>query len=386
MLGIQIFSKKSRIFRIVAVILPLPFLLLSFLLGAVETRADSAVPYVYIDSIETVTIGYESGDCVYHNVLDSYSISGSSSEIGNGYQYNITDVPKGISGYYEGTINFSVATVTSEYTFESKKSYYGFFNYNLGFSWSMSPSVSNASFSNLIIEDLWCSSGDNENSYLWSTNTSSGNTSRSGTLRVNNYFSPDKVYSSVDRETFIIKFRVYVWASGTSTGNMWGDAKLDLTTVPSGYSSTSINILSSSLRYLERDEYYLYNINENVKGQESAINNASQKNSQDLNKIDDHLMNDNSGFSSGVDSAKSEFESQEAVANQAMDGAVHNYTGQLDTVQDMDFDNFWTNQSNTAIFWRDVGEFILDPSNLGMFAGGLVIVSVMTLFVFMLRL
>lgn len=383
--GTRIFSKKSRIFRIIAVILPLPLLLLSFLMGAVEVSADSGFPSSAVSALGNITVGYENSACTYVSLRDRYSTAGSLTDNGTGYNYSGYEVPAGAIGYYEGIVNFYTSTIQSEYAFDATKSYYGYFRYNLGFSLRFNNSISGADYSNLVIEDIWSSS--NDFNYMWSANADSSSISRTGTMTITRNFKVGETYRLVVRDNFIIKFRVYVFYYSTAMSDpISSNPVLDLTSVPSGQNTKDIVLSSNFVRVTERENYYLYNINENIKGQASAINQASQQNSQDLNKIDDHLMNDNSGFSSGVDSAKSEFESQEAVANQAMDGAVHNYNGHLDTVQDMDFDNFWTNQSNTALFWRDVGEFILDPSNLGMFAGGLVIVSVMTLFVFMLRL
>lgn len=385
--GTQIFWKKSRIFRIIAVILPLPLLLLSFLLGAVEVSAD----YTTSTQLTDFTTSIIGAEVVYDDkpVWTAYQPMGSSNTLTNyriGQAYTYVDVI-----YY---IRFSIPSgnLTPD---DGSQVLDGYSTLSEDFTLDVNPRDVNYPTTDYT-GTAWCNTIKVESEGIMDSKEGLSITNRSASvvtvtpastklgqgrkmlyqLRLKFDFDGFKSNRSRWEFKYRIRFKVNFDNINSTQTNLYQLVVLNRETT-SYYNNVFRNpSTSSSIGY---NQDITNQILDGVRGDLSEANN-------NLDTIDDHLMNDNSGFSSGVDSAKSEFESQEAVANQAMDGAVHNYTGQLDTVQDMDFDNFWTNQSNTALFWRDVGEFILDPSNLGMFAGGLVIVSVMTLFVFMLRL
>lgn len=97
-------------------------------------------------------------------------------------------------------------------------------------------------------------------------------------------------------------------------------------------------------------------------------------------------MNDSTSFSTNQNILKNDIDVKQAAADTAIDGAVHSYDNELDTVTEFSWKNFFTSQSGAATFWRDVGEFILNSNNLGFIATGLAITTIITLFVFLLRL
>lgn len=389
--GTRIFWKKSRIFRIIAVIISLPFLFASLLLWPALPVSADGNPVA--ENFELTTFNLRSSWAYFDPVPISYD----SSNPGSKYRWY-----RDVNVYYE---------IALSPRFDRNYFYGGFIRFGgtLDIEARLAPrsgsTVSDLNIGLVEIIDISCLSGNrigNYSTYTQQYFVETGQVRRNFIQNFNilyYFYEWDNSHTSIF-DTICCKYRIY-FENAKGTGYSGELAVAD-----------NVDITQQNISRVRSDNYYLYNINENIKSsvnslsgaivnainnasstahtdsisEKNAINSAAAQAHSDAMTIDDHIMNDHSNFSSNVDSAKSEFESQEAIANAAMDNSVHNYSAQLATVSDMDFDNFWTNQSNTAIFWRDVGEFILDPSNLGMFAGGLVIVSVMTLFVFMLRL
>lgn len=100
----------------------------------------------------------------------------------------------------------------------------------------------------------------------------------------------------------------------------------------------------------------------------------------------DILENDKIGTSNSMNSINSSYNSAQELADTAVDSAIHSYSNDLQQVEEVDFSSFFNTQRYGLSFWRSVGEFILDSSNLGYIATGLIVVTVINLFVFLLRL
>lgn len=95
---------------------------------------------------------------------------------------------------------------------------------------------------------------------------------------------------------------------------------------------------------------------------------------------------DSHAAAAALDQASSDYSNANAAADSAVDAAVPNYDNDLATVNNADTSSFFTNQSLSVLFWRDVGEFLLDSREIGFVASGLIIVTIITLFVYLLRL
>lgn len=112
-----------------------------------------------------------------------------------------------------------------------------------------------------------------------------------------------------------------------------------------------------------------------------------------LQDIDDNivqqnnlLQNDSTGVSENIIDINNSYNSVQTSADTAVDDAIHSYDNQLEQVEDIDLSSFFNTQRYGLNFWRSVGEFILDSANLGYIATGLIVVTVVNLFVFLLRL
>lgn len=100
----------------------------------------------------------------------------------------------------------------------------------------------------------------------------------------------------------------------------------------------------------------------------------------------DDIKYDSSGVSDNITDIQDNYSSVQATADEAVDNAMHSYDNQLERVEDLDLSSFFNTQRYGLNFWRSVGEFILDSANLGYIATGLIVVTVINLFVFLLRL
>lgn len=124
----------------------------------------------------------------------------------------------------------------------------------------------------------------------------------------------------------------------------------------------------------------------NSAAQQQAINQASATAHSDSIATQNILTTDSSGTSTIVSGIENDYNVAQSEADDAVDNAVHNYDSDLDTVENYDFASFFTSQRSAATFWRDVGEYILNSGELGFVASGVIITTLITLFVFMLRL
>lgn len=127
-------------------------------------------------------------------------------------------------------------------------------------------------------------------------------------------------------------------------------------------------------------------VNTDLSSVNNSISSAASQAHSDASILHNSIINDSSGSSQNSASVQSSFEAANQAADQAIDSAVHNYDAQLDEVENVNFDTFFTSQRSAVTFWRDVGEFVLNSSNLGYIASGMIIVTLIGLFVFLLRL
>lgn len=417
--GILIFWKKSRIFKVLAVIVSVPILLFTLLLvPALPAWADSNPPETnYTDSIH---FNYSWSSAVE-------PVAGSFSQVRNGYRYKY-------SWYRDYVCYFRIAL--DNYPMYVFNRYYGFIRFQ-GDLQVQGVLPENSGF---VTRDAHVDSIE-----LMSIDTDSGNTignyssyssqvidegvqeKRIYTTSFNLlYYFKDWTYlGSPIFDTIRVRYRVYF---SNSSGTQYNG------TVSA---SNNVSITQQYAWFTKGENYYLYNINENIKAASSslntgivnAINNASnlantnsineknainaaasqahtdavtahndsvaEKNAintaasqahSDAQNLDNHMMNDSSNFSSNTNTFNNQVQTAQQAADQAVDNAVHSYEAQLDVVSDYDAISFFRDQSLASTFWRDIGEYILSTSNLGYFAAGLIVVTIIGLFVFLLRL
>lgn len=106
----------------------------------------------------------------------------------------------------------------------------------------------------------------------------------------------------------------------------------------------------------------------------------------DSEDIKGFMQYDTSGSSDNLDLKNQDFVTANGLADTAIDLAVHDYSDSLNTVEDYNYKNFFTSQRNALSFWRTVTGYILDSSNLGFVASGVIIITLITVFSFLLRL
>lgn len=196
-----------------------------------------------------------------------------------------------------------------------------------------------------------------------------------------------------NRSTY--KFRIYGTSLNLANGGPNFSISINVTATPTG---------RGSMYAVHSDSYYLYNELETQKqilnsistsggNTVAAINAASAQAHSDAQvaesqaaQLSNDIRYDNSGTSQSVSATQSAYDAAQGAADAAVDSAVHNYTSDLSTVEAYDYSSFFTSQRNSAVFWRDVGEYILDSNNLGFVSGSIIIVTLIGLVIFMLRL
>lgn len=408
MSGTRIFWKESRIFKILAVIIPLPFLLLSFLLGAVEVQADSYIPSGASDFNFVDLSGISNSRSLSWNLKPSGVIDDQNQFYTLDYDatddvYSLDVAPTTASVYvqYVGNISIrSVYSATEQTTGYNTAMFWGTESLSLSFS---NPPVGNVGSMTAVVDNVTASSNYNLN--IAPRISNQGRNSCTITSYIGCSYSP--WFNQVE---IVYNMHVTVLVPSTAVSNVNSQIAAMINAFPnvalSGSSSSSVRwaVTEYSLyEILNTFDAKLYNIwvadnliYDELRRSGAANNFANSLSSQmgqeaaqahsDSVTINNNLMNDSTNFSTNQGTLKNDIDVKQQAADVAVDGALHQYDSDLDTVTDFQWKNFFTSQSGAATFWRDVGEYILNSSNLGFIATGLAIVTIVTLFVFLLRL
>lgn len=397
--GIQIFWKRLRIFKILAVIVTVPVLLLALLLMPALPAWADANPPVENEDITGTHYAWR------WQISDSMPLSYDGSNPTVKYKW-YRDVDVYLRFYIDPSLSIHYQ-------------YGGFIRFtgDLDIQATLTPrSGTTVSDLNIPIAEMIsisALSGDNRlGDYSTTTNQYFV---EAGQVRRNYIYSFNLLYYFYDWnyvntrvfDTIHLKVRFY-FENSKGTGY---DGTVNV--------ANNVVISETRMNKVRSDNYYLYNINENIKNsatalntgvvgaintaasqahtdavtahndsvaEKNAINTAASQAHSDAQNLDNHLMNDSSSFSSNTNSFNNQVQTAQQAADQAVDNAVHSYEAQLDVVSDYDAISFFRDQSLASTFWRDVGEYILSTSNLGYFAAGLIVVTIIGLFVFLLRL
>lgn len=144
---------------------------------------------------------------------------------------------------------------------------------------------------------------------------------------------------------------------------------------------TSNAHLSSIISYLAQCSNYLSDIladTGSIYGEVSAI----------YNMLDEYLNPSAAEeASSNLESIQESIESQAAVADEAVESAIPSAESELAVLESYSgVVDLQTTHATAINFWKQVGEYILDPINLGAAASVLIAASVLAFIVFLLRL
>lgn len=356
--GTVISFYQSRISKVLAPVIVAALTLLLFLSGSVRAYASNEDSNITGNGIST-SYSYISTSMNWEPVI---SVSDNYNSSGNNF-YSYTDV-----GYFDIYVRINESFSLNPSTdYSGSYKYYGFFQSYGTFYIDVTLS------SGTVLEVMYL---DSEHSiprdYINSSSTylqSSITNGKRCTLSRNEIFYENGnnfVINSSSGPVYnrsIYRFRCFVARSASNLGIGTRNVSVNVVTTPTGRGNI--------FRYNSSD-YYLYNINSHLKNGQSNILNV--------------LENDSIGTSDNMNSIRSSYNSVQESADTAVDSAIHSYSNDLQQVEEVDFSSFFNTQRYGLNFWRSVGEFILDSSNLGYIATGLIVVTVINLFVFLLRL
>lgn len=405
--GIQIFWKKSRIFKIVAVIVSVPVLFFALLLlPALPAEASSYIPSGPSDFNFVDLSNISNGRVLEYNFKPTGVFDEQNQYYNLDYDsandvYSLSVAPNSAIVYVQYTGNVSIRSVytsTEMVAGYSTALFWGRENFSLSFS----SSANNVQLTRVVADSIECSSNYNLNiaPHLYFQNGT--------TCNFDAYIGSTYTESFNDVEiTYNIKFTGMVVSNSSSNVNSV------IHNINSSSISASLANGSSDVRWAV-SEYSLYEIlntydaklyniwvTDNLIYDQLRLNGASNNfantvNSElirdaaqahaDAQNLDNHLMNDSSGWSGTTDNFNFQVQAAQASAGSAVDNAVHDYSVELAEVSDYDAVGFFRDQALASTFWRDIGEYILNRNNLGYFAVGLVVVTIIGLFVFLLRL
>lgn len=405
--GIQIFWKKSRIFKVLAVIVSVPVLFIALLLlPALPAEASSYIPSGPSDFNFIDLSNISNGRVLEYNFKPTGVFDEQNQYYNLDYDvandvYSLSVAPTSAIVYVQYTGNVSIRSVytsTEMVAGYSTALFWGRENFSISFS----SSANNVQLTRVVADSIECSSNYNLNiaPHLYYQN---GNT-----CNFDAYIGSTYTESFNDVEiTYNIKFTGMVVSNSSSNVNSvihninsssisaslangssdvrWAVSEYSLYEILNTYDAKLYNIwVADNLIY---DQLRLNGASNNFANTVNSelIRDAAQAHADSQN-IDNHLMNDSSGWSGNTNNFNSEVQAAQGAADTAVDNAVHDYSAELAEVSDYDAVGFFRDQALASTFWRDVGEYILNRNNLGYFAVGLIVVTIVGLFVFLLRL
>lgn len=366
--GIAIFFYQSRISKVLVPVIAVALILVLFFSGSIRAWADSNVPQSNSSATWTYPGNWTGSIIDFHfNGSYNYDFNESNNTVNDEYYLN--------SGYYDVEfrtfLNRSSASV-NVFSYD--------FIYNLLLSGRLSldtyfynEQIDIYSYSYLGSEI----SSTNSNAYILDKSFTSFDTyyRSNDNLGVSGDFnySFQILYNESSLDTSLpleIKFRFRFYFITDLYGyenikNSW----LEYPYIYVNFVSNNITNNNSIRSY--SNKYYLYNINEKLNG---------------ISSIQNIIENDSTGVSENLADINDSYNSAQTTVDAAVDDAIHDYDAELSAVEDMDFSSFFNTQRYALNFWRSVGEYILDSDNIGYIATGLIVVTVINLFVFLLRL
>lgn len=200
---------------------------------------------------------------------------------------------------------------------------------------------------------------------------------------IRNYrFWNNDAYESAETGTLYYHYRIHYVSD-----NMLNEFRIK----SSGYAAGS-----NYIRYCRKSELSLVDINQYCYEMSGLLNDLYLESVgigstqalilYEIRNLSNGFNSDTSGVSDTLDNIHDNYNSAQATVDAVVDDAIHDYDTELSAVEDMDFSSFFNTQRYALNFWRSVGEYILDSDNIGYIATGLIVVTVINLFVFLLRL
>lgn len=391
--GILTFWKESRISKILAIILPFPLLLVALLLSPVEVFASSDPGIINSPPSD---FNFVDINPVYNSKSVSWNLkpTGYIDQQGQFYEldYNNSEyeldtnlVNSIVTIVYEGNVSVrSVFSTDQSITGFNTALFWGTDSFTLNFA---AGSIENV---NAIRAEVI--SGESNSNYNSNIATRFSNQT-STTVTVTNYIGSNynPAYSQVNIVT-----NLHVKVTAISNYISMNSVHVYFENMIKQSPAVSISNSSNTVRWA-LTEYSLYEILNildtklwNIWYTEDIIHKQMilqwSQDHTDLSNIINIMSNDSSGVSNRSDTVKNQYDIAQDQADTAIDNAVHNYSTELNKLKNVNTDNFFTNQSSAVTFWRDLGEWILDSNNIGFMATGLIICTLITVFVFLLRL
>lgn len=360
--GTVIYFYQSRISKVLAPVIVAALTLLLFLSGSVRAYASN----IDIEDISS-SLSFGNGNPGYnvrHISTEQFTLSGST-------RYRM---------------RFSI-----EVYFNLVYSYDPYYDYIGLVSFQFSPVVQlgyNQTNSNFITASLVDIVNDYEDLDISFTEPSNQTVNGIPCLSLGNLQFNKLIHGPLSHSGYYTAGLIYEVVVGTSNPlntiqNMSYSASVNLKRL---YRTKNPSLVLSDIAYLDTDIY-----NELIR-QSSFLEVDLDSKLDDIieaiesNNVSNILLYDNSGVSESIADINDNYNSVQATADAAVDDAVHSYDNQLEEVEDIDLSSFFNTQRYGLSFWRSVGEFILDSANLGYIATGLIVVTVINLFVFLLRL
>lgn len=413
MRGILTFWRQSKIFKTIAVILPLPLLLVALLLSPVRVFAASGERDYNSFELTVSDNGINANGVLTATALvnDEYSqIYTFRRQEEPNLAPHVTDY---INVLYEGTVSVSHSyqfqTIYNDGMVYHDAYVIGWISDNASISITNAglnvPSLTNASIMRMSVDNIDTSINFNGN-----TSPRIGNTSTNTAIVWDIAdFESDFISAGTIRHNYNVKLSVIVHYETQSDLSYEDLDKLAVAyitpTVTSSYAAPVVyGSFYNAREIMEGLDTKLYNIwtntnllynaltaadtnNRNMLAQViAAINQLDLSNSADVQRIIDLMVNNSSGVAEDSDTVKANLATADAAAEDAIDNAVHDYDSEFQQIKDFNEQEFFHSQTQAVNFWRSIGEYILDSNNIGFFATGLIICTLVTVFVFLLRL
>ena len=188
----------------------------------------------------------------------------------------------------------------------------------------------------------------------------------------------------------VLHFKVY--AKHTSVVNwysFYGKINTNITVSNNRAPTNNFIWLKNQFRFNKQILTELQNGNSNLASAINAAKNQAHSDavvaqSQAAQELDT-ITYDHSGSSAALATNAANIASEAAAADVSFDSIMPNADSALATVAAFDATTFFNQQSSAANFWQQLGNYIMDSGQLGFVATGLVIVTLVSLFVFLLR-
>ena len=286
-------------------------------------------------------------------------------------------------------------TLSEYYTYNPSFMYMGWLNSTGNFTVSATKSASNTEIDSIVLI-----SREHSFPYNFYSSTDSYNNTTVGSM-LNMNFTRGESFNFYDLKVINTRyveniskyiFRIYYHSNNKTAAGV--TVSFNMGTTPTGQGNV--------IKY-NSDSYYLFNNNENLKSLLNSVNNGNTTITGAINSAAatahsdaqvaesqaavqiDTITYDHSGSSAALATNAASIASEASAADVSFDSIMPNADSALATVAAFDATTFFNQQSSAANFWQQLGNYIMDSGQLGFVATGLVIVTLVSLFVFLLR-